>query len=209
MSSQAQGTNLYGMMSPKLKQFLAAHPGASCVLSNLLSEAFTNRTVTLYYFYTDDDSIPGGTQYYPGTPSVVIGIRENQRPTDEYICLVFEVINSERETRFNELTDEARAGKISRSEYATEMLRHEFQTAKRIQELLPKLGLTETEIAESGYYKQSIECPKTFEEFLKGAGAARALRTYGFEYDIVHDTQRQPNAALEPMATAPLVSTNK
>src|SRR5271167_2793647 len=97
ISSQAQGTNIYSMMSPQLREFLATHPGASKSLSDTFSEAFSNRVVQLYYFYTDDESGPQALHYYLNESSVVIGIRENQEPGDQCYCLIFEILNSEGE----------------------------------------------------------------------------------------------------------------
>src|ERR1035437_10771122 len=77
-SSQAQNSNIFSMVSPKLKQFLTAHPKASSTMSNVLSEEFSNRTVQLNYFYSNDESAAKAYHYFPDESSVCIVIREHQ-----------------------------------------------------------------------------------------------------------------------------------
>jgi len=188
-------------MSPQLSRFLAAHPGASNSLFDALSEAFSNRTVQLYYFYTVDESVPRAVHYYLNESSVVIGIREDQEPSDQCFLLIYEILNSEGEKRFNQLMEEAHSGKISRTDFAKEMTRQEFQAAKRIKKLLPDFKLSKTEVAKSNYYQAAVECPETFDAFLNYQ--MRTVKYYEREYDSWHETQQRPNNALEPTATAP------
>jgi hypothetical protein len=197
ISLRAQGTNIYSMMSPKLRQFLAGHPEVSSSLSKVLSDAFSNRTVFLYYFYTDDKSVARASHYYPNESSVGIAIQENQQPSDQCICLIFEMLNSEGEKRFYELTEEAQTGSISRADFARGMLRQEFQAVKKMQKLLRDFKLSKTEIAESHYYKAFIGCPNTFEAFLNYSTSAvserDAIKDYEQEYDLLRETQQRPN----------------
>jgi hypothetical protein len=201
MSSQAQGTNIYGMMSPKLKQFLATHPRASKILSDALSEAFTNRTVRLYYFYTGDESLPRAVHNSLIGPSVVIWIREDQEPSDQFFCLLFETLNSEGDRRFGQLMEEAHSGKISRTEFAREMTRQEFQAAKRMKKLLPDCKFSKTEIAKSSSYSAAMKCPEDFKAYLDYS--AGTVRFFERAYDTYRETQQRPNTALEPTPTAP------
>lgn len=209
--SRAQETNIYSAMSPELKQFFADHPGAAISLSNVLSEAFSNQTVQLYYFYTDDESLPRAVEYSPDEFSVAIGIRENQELSDQCIGLVFEILNSEMnsesEKRFNELTEKALSGKISRTDFAKGMLYPIFQSAKRTQKLLPNFKLSKTEIAKSFYYKPTIECPETFEAFLNKESST--VSYFERAYDSLRGAQQESNTAPKPTATTPTVSTNK
>src|SRR5689334_21488411 len=99
LSSWAQGTN-YFTPSPKLKALLASNPAARAALSNACAVAFLGRTFTLYYFYSDTDSVARAYHFYPDAAAVVVCVRENQEPWDELICILFELINSKSEEHF-------------------------------------------------------------------------------------------------------------
>ncbi|HEV2455985.1 MAG TPA: hypothetical protein VGY98_17100 [Verrucomicrobiae bacterium] len=195
ISSRAQGTNIYGMLSPKLRQFVASHPELSSSFSNVLSETFSNRAVQLYYYYTDDESMPRASHYYVSKSSVVIGIRENQQTSDQYICLVFEMLNSNGEKQFYSLTEKAQSGKISRTDFAKGMLRQEFQAVKKVQKLLRDLEHSKTVFSESEYYKGFMECPDTFEGFLNYTTSAISERNEVKQYEQLYDSMRHTAAA--------------
>jgi hypothetical protein len=165
-SSWGQERNILDMVSPKLQQFLIGHSAASELLTNVLSEAFSNRTVQLYYFYSNDKSNPRASHYYPDESVVGITIRENQQPSDEFICLIFEAMNSESERSFQELVHKAESGDISRADFARKMLKVEFKAVKRMRGLISNVKLSDKEIADSYYYNRFVECPNKFEDFL-------------------------------------------
>ncbi|HXI68995.1 MAG TPA: hypothetical protein VNN22_01420 [Verrucomicrobiae bacterium] len=201
LSSWAQQTNLLNSsysVSPKLSQFIIDHPQASKLLTNILSEAFSNRTVQLYYYYSDDKSIPSAFHYYPSESVVGITIRENQLPSDEFISLVFEVLNSESEKHFQDLYQKAQLGSISRTNFAQEIMKVEFKAAKRTRDLIGSLKLSDKEMAESKQCRRFIECPNEFEDFLsyteKVNQITNALRRdpikeYEMQYDSLRKTQ--------------------
>ena len=192
LSSWAQQNNFLGGASPKLRQFLTDHPAATKLLTNTLSEAFSNRTVHLYYFYSDDESIARAFHYYQYESSVVIAIRENQQPSDEFICLVFEMLNSEGETRFQEISEKAASGTISRTNFPIEILKVEFEAVKRIHDLLGNLKLNEKEVDESYYYNRFTQCPNKFEDFLsytkKVSPHRDPIKEYEAKYDLLRRT---------------------
>jgi hypothetical protein len=165
-SSQAQNSNIFSMVSPKLKQFLTTHPKASSTMSNVLSEAFSNRTVQLNYFYSNDESAAKAYHYFPDESSVCIVIRENQLPCDECICLIFEMLNSGGEKRFLELANMAKSGTMQKGDFVNEIRRQEFQAAKRMRTLLANFELSKKEKVKSCYYNNIIQSPNIFEEFL-------------------------------------------
>lgn len=166
VSSFAEESKILGTFSPKLRQFVIGHPGALQILTNTLSEAFSNRTVQLYYFYSNDKSLPVSYHYYPSESAVGICILENQTPLDEFSTFVFEAVNSEGEKHFQELSHRAEVGDISRTDYATEIMRVEFTAVKRTGDLLCNLKPNDKEIFDSHTYKHFFECPKKFEDFL-------------------------------------------
>src|SRR5271165_1445404 len=62
-------SGVFSMASPKLRQFLTGHREASQMMSNVVSEAFSNRTVRLHYFYSEDESVARARHYYPDESS--------------------------------------------------------------------------------------------------------------------------------------------
>ncbi len=139
ISSNAQEVKLMSGLSPKLRIFLMEHPPARTVLTNAIVETYSKKTVSLYYFYSDDVSVPRAGHFYPNTvamPNVVIYIRENQSPADEYVCVLFEVINSQAEKRFLQLVQDAKDGTVTKSQFAREILKAEFDAAKRVRDIV-------------------------------------------------------------------------
>lgn len=191
ISCWAQDNGVLKNISPKLKQFLADHPVASASLTHALSEAFGNRNLGLYYFYSDDESVARAAHYYPNPSSVTIIVRENQLPCDEFICLLFEILNSEGEQRFQQLVEMAKAGSISRVDYATECLKQEFIAAKKIRDLIATFGLSQKEIAESWSYNRLIQCPDDFDAFLPYLHKVSPNRHAFEDYERYYDLQKQ------------------
>lgn len=214
---RAGGTNIFSVMSPDLRQFLATHPGASESLSNTLSEAFAGRSIQLYYFYSDDQNVARAFHYYPDASSVGIVIQENQQPSDQSICLIFEMLNSEGEKQFQALSEQAQAGTISKTNFVIGILRQEFEAVQRMKALLPHFKLSKLEMAKSHYYMLYLDCPNTFDGFLSyskhlwssGKYVSDRIVYYEQQYDSLQAAIHRPNTALEPTAIAPLVSTNK
>jgi hypothetical protein len=202
ISCWAQDNNAFKNFSPKLKQFLVGHPLASTALTNVLSEAFGKRKLGIYYFYCDDESVARAAHYYPNPTAVTIIIRENQLPCDECICLLFEVLNSEGEPRFQQLVGMAKTGTISRVDYATEVLKQEFKAVKKTRDLIATFGLSEKEIAGSDYYDHFIHCPDDFDSFLsyrlKASPNQDPLKGYEQYYDLqkqYYDSLNKKNEA--------------
>ncbi len=185
--SYAEESKLLSMVSPKLRQFLTTHPGTLAVFTNTLSEAFSRRAVQVYYFYSDNDSEPRTYHYYPSESVVGICVRENQQPLDEFLCLVFESLNSESEKAFRDLYRRAESGGITRTGFAQEMLKVEFNAAKRMRDLVRRLKLNEKEVSESYYYTRFSGCPDGFDDFLsyiaKVSPARDAIKGYEGRYD--------------------------
>jgi hypothetical protein len=197
-------------ISPKLKQFLTDHPVASLSLTQISSEAFGNRKFAIYYFYNEDESVARSFHYYPNSTSVTIVIRENQPACDEYICLLFEILNSEGEPRFQQLLGMAKKGTISRVDYATEVLKQEFISVKRTRDMIATFGLSPKEIEESYYYDKFVRCPNDFTSFLsyrlKTSSDRDALRAYERYYDTqkqYHDPLNEKSESTNASPTTP------
>ncbi len=190
----AQQGMLESRLSPKLRQFLAPRPAALRSLGASLVEAFSNRTYWVCYIYSDDDSEARAFHYYPNTiglPDVVICLRENQEPMDEFITLLFEVLNSKGEKRFRELTDEARAGTVSKDQFVREVLRREFEATKSTRDSLLMLKLSEKEKSGSHYYPLFSECPSEFEGFLSYTRRTSRKRDVVKDYEAQYDSLRK------------------
>jgi len=190
VSACSQETNKFDMFSPKLRRFLSDHPPASQSLKRILVESFAARTVQLYYFYTEDDSLAKAFHYYPETNAVVIAIRENQQPLDEFICIAFEALNSENEAEFQALCHRAQLGTISKGDFSRDILKVEFKAEKRLRVLVDNLKLRKSETSKSYHFKGLIECPDTFEDYLFYTKKSLFPRDPIKEYETQYDTFR-------------------
>jgi hypothetical protein len=138
-------------------------------------------------------------------------ILENQQPSDQFICLIYEMLNSEGDKQFVKLGQEAVAGTISRTNFAIGILRREFEAVERTKALLPYFKLSKVEMARSHYYRLYLDCPDTFEGFLSfsehlwasGNYVSDRIVYYEQQYDYLQATHQRPNTALEPTPTAP------
>lgn len=168
------------------------------MISSSVSEVFSNRTVSLVYFYSDDSSEARAYHFYPNTlglPEVVICVRENQTPLDEFIDLYFETLNSRGEKRFAAIQDEVRTGKISKDDFVRELLRVEFDAIKDVRDSLLMLKFSRKEISGSHGYQQFAECPREFEEFISytkrlNKGKRDIVMEYGEQYDSLRQWQQ-------------------
>ncbi len=191
VSCPAQGTNLLLACSPKLRTLLAAHPEAFTVFTNACCLATRSNSVGLVYFYCENDAVARGRSVYPhtaGMADVMIYVRENQQPWDEFVCVIGELLNTLSRPQFEELLARARAGTISRDDFPREINRVEFErTILPLRDLLAKMKLTKKEKAKSYFYPKSLGCPDDFEAYLayqKKTSPHRDLtKQYQEEYD--------------------------
>jgi hypothetical protein len=187
--SEAQQTNTVEV-SPKLREFLVKHPIAHQALTNVLLEAFSNRTVQIFYFYTSDASAAKAAHYYPTRSTVFMTICENQPVVDEFIMIVFESLNSEAEPAFLALFEKARSGEVSKAEFAREMIKIEFKAMKRTRDLLPTLKFSKSEKSKSGCYDKICNCPDNVEDFpayveKNSTRQRNAIKEYEDKYDLL------------------------
>jgi hypothetical protein len=192
---RAQETNILAMCSPKFRQFVTAHPEASQLLTNVVSEAFAGRAIQVFYIYTPEDgSVPRAGHFYPAESTVAIRLRENQQPVDEFVSLVYEALNSESEEQFGDLFQKAQSGGISRTNFARQMLNVEFKALTRTRVLFKGIKLSEKEISESYYCKRFKECPDGFEDYLAYLIKASPPKhgTIHDYYEAMYDSLRNP-----------------
>ena len=195
----AQEQCILGMVSPKLREFLATHQQAFQAFSNTTWECFSNRTLEIYYFYSDAKYRPDATHYYSSPTNVVMTIRENQEPLDEFICFIYEAKNSLNQQRFEAIFEEARTGKITKNEYAYKFDRIEFEASLVTKELLAKLKFSKREISKSRKYKAMMETSNKYEDRLSNLRNGSPLHhTYrqlkiSDDYDLLRQ-QKNPIA---------------
>jgi hypothetical protein len=192
ISYAAEEGGILKMASPKLREFLADRPSATRALNAAISESFSKRTLKLHYFYSDDETQPRAAHFYPADSVVCIVIRENQQPCDEYLCLIYEVLNSQGEKRFQDLAEQAKSGAITKTNFVREIIRQEFEAVKKVKEQLDSLKLEKKEQKTSYFFKRFAECPGDFEGFFtyKPNGARRdPFKVYEELYDSL---QKKP-----------------
>ncbi len=191
LASPAQQTNIVSMLSPKHRKLMTANPTALSMLTNAFCTACTNKSVAVHYFY--DPSRTRAGHYYPvtvGEADVVLCIREDQQPWDEFICIVYELQNAGNGERFGELSQRAQSGSISRTEFATEILRAEFDAMKTTRGLLRNLKLSKKEKMGSYFYPIIMSCPADLQGFLTYTKTASAPRDVMKEYEAKYDAIR-------------------
>ncbi|HEV2211024.1 MAG TPA: hypothetical protein VG167_19805 [Verrucomicrobiae bacterium] len=126
-------TNILSSASPNLKKFLSGHPTAMTEFTNAMWGTFSNRTVKIFYYYSDDPDDRRPSHFSPhtaGMPDVIICVAQDSRPVDEFIGILYEMLNSKGEKRFGDLCEKAQAGTISRDDFAREVLRVEFDAVR-------------------------------------------------------------------------------
>jgi hypothetical protein len=175
--------DIVDMLSPKLHAFLNDNVGAARVFNKALRKAFSDRKLKIYYAYSTNQT--RAYHYYVGD-AVVIVLRGDLVALDEYLGLVFEILNSENEDRFLALCHRAELGSISRLDFAHGMLRGEFEALKKEQSLVRTLKFSTKDTLESYFYKRTIDCPDKFEEFL--GIIERQAATTG--RDVIKDYER-------------------
>jgi hypothetical protein len=206
-ASQAQEQNILNTVSPKLKKLLNDNPAALSALTNILAEAFSTNSVQFFYFYSDDESKANAFHYYPNTgglADVLICVRENQTPLDEFISLFYEAANTRGQERFRNLVKQAKANTISRAEFAKEILKVEFEADKRTQTMLTLLKPTKKESANSYYYPRYAKLPSEFEDYLswirKISPQRNAIKEYESQYDWLQKTSKDPTGQTNSVA---------
>jgi hypothetical protein len=186
-SAKAQDT-----FSPRLIKFLESHPAASCTFSNEIMKAkgTANNRIEIFYFYNNDpNALTAHHNMFAQTTEIAIFVLEGQEPCDEYLDILFEVLNLSGDKRFQELYQQAMSGSISRSNFVSEMLRQEFQTVKTLQHLIPSLRLTPQEISKSKDYDIWLHSPDDFDDFViysRKHSGGRVEMLYEHYYDDFH-----------------------
>ncbi len=91
--------------------------------------------------------------------------RENQQTCDEYICFLFEGLNSKGEQRFQKLLQLCRSDAITRENFAKEFLRQEFEAVKETKKVLANIDFTPKEKTESHSYSYFMQAQVNLKHF--------------------------------------------
>jgi hypothetical protein len=120
---------------------------------------------------------------------IALCVRENQHPWDEFIAIMFELLNSRNQDHFEQLGDRARSGSVSRTEFVQGVMRLEFEAMKATGDILRKLKPAKKEISGSRYYITFANYPVDFEGYLSltktNVQGRDPMREYGAEYDAI------------------------
>jgi hypothetical protein len=90
-----------------------------------------------------------------------------------------------------QLAQRTSAGTISSTEFATEVLRAEFEALKTTRDLLRDLKLSKKEKACSYFYPIIMPCPSDFQSFLSYTKRVSAPRDVMKEYETKYDALRK------------------
>jgi hypothetical protein len=178
-------------LSPKVRELIERRAEADQLLRNILREATTKRLIVVYYFYTEDATAPSAYHVPMGTNLVIIAVRENQKPLDQLIQLVFETVNSERDDKMKAIGQLAALGRIGREDFAAAIAKEEFAAWPKTRAFVNQLRLSKQEMAESESYQGIARVPPDFETYLSQMKEASLkapwnyLGTYEAEYDAV------------------------
>lgn len=200
-SARAEENWLFSQLSPDLQKFMAAHPAALTILSNSFSESFSNRPVGLFYFYSTNETVARAAHFYPGAAGVrevFICVQENQHPIDQFITLLFEIVNARNERQFKSLMDDAYNDSVSKEVFVSTIGRLEFAATLDTRALLIPLRFSKKEIKQSDYYKRFLNCPTNYEAFLAYQKDTRSKRDPDKFYEAEYDQLRKWNAASKP-----------
>src|SRR5881394_1521337 len=153
-SARAEEGWLFSRLSPDLQKFMVAHPAALTLLTNAFSESFSNRSVGVFYFYSTNEAEARAEHSYPaagGAPDVFICVQENQHPIDQFITLLFEILNARSERQFKNLFEDAYNGSVSKEVFVATIGRLEFARTLETRALLKPLHFSKKEIKQSDY----------------------------------------------------------
>jgi tetratricopeptide (TPR) repeat protein len=153
-------------LSPELQQFLRENDSASKYLAGILEVQLRVRAFTVIYT----------TNYFGSTACHVnkrpdlaeIWLSKGEEPLDEYLSLVYELLNSSHEEKFRNVREQASAKKISRRDFIREFIKIEQEAHLKLKADLRKLALSDKDIASSRQYELQLKMPDTFEEFYLG-----------------------------------------
>jgi hypothetical protein len=181
--------------SPPLREFLKEHSQAKEMLISALDQAVNTKSLEIYYYYSEDASRERAYHLYPNASTLVISVRENQLPIDQFFCFLFEALNAKGEPRFKALFEDVKSTRISREDFPLAVLKIEFSAQLMIKKLIQLLPFTEKEKADSYFYGRVVNAPDDFDSFLlylkKVSPNRHPIEDYKIRYDLLLRDQQK------------------
>lgn len=184
---KADNAAFFDQLSTKLRSFLATNVAASNALNEVVTTQQAVGTATVWYFYTTDKTRPTAAHYPLGATSVSIVINADQTPMDEYVDLLFELINVRHADQFREVLAKAADSKIPKSEFPREILKIEFEAMQKTKELVRKLKFSPKDVEASDELKHLFKSADTFDAFY----AELKMRAKDGKHDPIKDYETQ------------------
>lgn len=189
------GRKQYSDMSPQLRELLERHPAARKVLLDASMAALPNAGFRLRYTPAETMTASGPRSEFrmpfPVEAQVpVITIVEGQQPWDQFILLVFELHNTRGKADFDRLWRQARAGSITKEQFADAVMRTEFEAVRRMKPIVKALPLSDAEKASSHAYPRLASCPEDYQHFQDYVQRVSPGRRQAREYHAVYDGLR-------------------
>src|ERR1700733_13041502 len=118
-STKAQDT-----FSPQLIHFAESHPqGSNILMTEIIKTEHSSGNIQIFYFYTYDESVTTAHHnMFENGSGAAIFIRGGRPVVDEYLDILFEVLNMSGDKRFKELYQQAKMASISQTNFVTEIL---------------------------------------------------------------------------------------
>lgn len=189
------GPKQYSSMSPELRGLVERHPAAKEVLMDASAGALPNAGFRLRYTPAETMKTSGPRSEFrmpfPGEAQVpVVTIVEGQQPWDQFILLVFELHNSRGKAAFERLWQQARAGSITKEQFADGVMRTEFEAVKRLKRIVRTLPLSDAEKASSHAYPRLVSCPEDYRHSQAYVKRVSPKRRQAQEYYELYDSIR-------------------
>jgi hypothetical protein len=165
--SESGITGFIKTLSPKVREFIGRHEEVNQLLTDVIADqANPHHSLRLYYFYTEDLASAPAYYYWMGPNQLGIAVGENQKPVDELIEIIFELIASERDHRWLEIWRETALGRVGRRDFAFAMIQEEFPAYPKTRAFLNRLRLSDQEMAESIYFQHFAQAPQDLGGFM-------------------------------------------
>jgi hypothetical protein len=158
-----------------------------------------------------DNRDPGGaiadskTPYGPYPAIVRVTASNAYSPLDKLIILIYALFRLDYISNSNQLADQARAGELTRDEYAMGLLRLEFQTTQDTKNFLKEHGLLRKE-SDHSQAQGTLPPSDKFEDFPRFIESLPGRRTwkedYGKYYDTLMTPQSKPTGAASAFSPA-------
>ena len=155
--------------SSQIKNLLENNPSLMREYTSIANKYFHNKAFQIQYVENKNQDQAPAYHYYTTFQDktvVVVVLRGRKIPIDEFICLLFEMINSNGEDVFKKITIEAQSGLISRDDFPVKVLEKEFAAVLELKKILLSLEIDKEMLKDSAFYYKFMNSPDDFAKFL-------------------------------------------